>query len=487
MPTIPSRVKRLKGDEVVPFNTGKEPWFAPIAKHYGPGTHPGTGTEQTVHGSPRVHVGRGKGRRGRPVDKFLVRADGSELPNSFDALDEAYVMIDGEIEGTNRGTEIKQAILDAVKAQGLDPSHIDRNLTRIMESALARYADNPDLVTQDRFYDAWHEALYNIAQDTDTDLSRTIAAAAIISANQPASANLHYASDLAHYLAEDVTWEGQDAQAILAELDRAQADILDPVYKNRHVDVVRGLVQEGDSRPAPEEGSFRWQQGQTLKADFERLRNNKSFSVSDLDSYSAAYALHVHRSRTGGYDLPADTPAVFVGKKPQNGFGVTNFAFYGEAVSVLRGEITPSQALGDVKVRSFHNNILDPTDSLGFNDVTVDYHAADSAFFTTGMRTEQGGSPLLSSPKLEGVSVGIRPLVADGIRRIAARHKVGGESLSGGRAQEILWIEWSRGLMEKREVPASEVPEWAKSAGPRTVTHWQAFDGTLYPLTQIQS
>lgn len=463
-----------------------EAWWDRITKHYGPGPHPGTGTRQTVHGSSRVLVGRGTGTRdGQPVDKFLVRKDGSELPNSFKALDQVYVMIDGKIEGTNRGSEIKAAILDSIRQEGLDPNSINPNLERIMESALARYADDPSLIDKDRFYDAWHKALFDISEETGLDLSSTIAAASIISPNQKASANLHYAADLAHYISEDVQWRGQDAQAVLAELDRAQSHILEPVYMDRHVPVLRGEAKVGDPRPRPEEGSYRWRQGQTIKADYERLKDRKSFRVSDLDSYTAAYALHVHRSRTGGNDLPDDVPAIFVGRKPEGGFGVTNYAFYGDAISVLRGEVTPSQALGDVKVRSFHNNILDPDDSLGFDDVTVDYHAADSAFFTTGMRSEAGGSPIVSTPSLEGVSVGVRPLVADGIRQIARKYKVSGESLTGGRAQEILWAEWNRGQVTKNKVPAAQVPDWAKDMSAKTITHWRAYDGTLYALTKL--
>lgn len=440
-----------------------------FAKHYGPGLHP-SGSGQEVHGSSRISTVRGIGSLNKqPVEKFLVTEHGVELRNSFETLDRAFVSINGKIKKTRHAKDIKERILAAVHAEGLDPDSIDANLSLVFESALARYAEDPSMVDKDRFYEAWHAALQTVAAEADIEFSSVIAAAAVISPSLEASANLHFAHDLAVWVKSDVNWTGDDADAIRQALTEGRDGILTPVYFEDHEDVKRGLVKTGDPKPPPEEGSYRWNQGKQIEADLEAIGDG-DFSLSDLSSYSAAYALHAHRSRFGGLDIPDDVPEIFRGTKPANGFSVKNYAFYGNAISVLRGEQTASEVLGDIKTRSFHNNILDPLDDLGHGDVTVDFHMIDAAFMARGFIDHT----LVSSPAFEGVGVGVRPLVADGVHRIAGTD-LNGETLSTGRVQEILWAEWNRGAVEKRLVPDGvPMPEWAINAGPRTVTHFKA-------------
>lgn len=474
---------KLHGDGPIPFPKKD------IRKHYGP-IHPGTGTDQSVHGhgSSRVHVGVGSGvRGGKPVDKFLVDAEGKELPLSFEALSDAHIKVNGKISKTKRSREIQSAILDALEEAGLDRTAIDGNLDAIFASALARYEADPSLADADRFYEMWHEVLFDISQRTDTDFSRVITAASVISPSLNAWANIHYANDLATWVSQDIGWEGEDAQAILDALNTSQDAILHPVWLPEQAGVVQGIASIGDPKPPPKEGSHRWTQGQTLLSDYNKLKDQDSFRLSDLSDLSAAYALHAHRARSGGLTVSVpDALAIdhATGNRlpfPQGGFSIKNTQFYADAVGVLRGNVTPSQVLGDVKTRSFHNNILDPTDALDFQDVTVDFHMANAAFMSTGFEE----SSLISSPQVEGVGVGVRPLAADSIRRFVGR-KLGKETLTSGRVQEILWAEWSRGQTEKRLVPQEvEMPGWAESAGARTVTHWRSFDGTYHPLYNV--
>lgn len=472
---------------------------AMLLKHYGPGNHPGTGNPQSIHGSGRIRTARGYGvLDGEPISKYLVTAEGEEIVNSFEALEDVHYVTSenpNEIIKSDSGSDIKERILEAARAAGLNPDDIDRNFTTLMESALARYnhpedvyegkklVAGPSLVDADRFYEAWHSALQQVSDDTGLGFSEVIAAAAVISPSQSAPANLHFAQDLATWVADDVEWSGESRDEILDALVTARDGILRPVYMDRHTAVVSGEAQVGDPRPPPKEGSHRWTQGKTLEADIERISDMESFRVSDLSPLTAAYALHKHRGMVGGTDLPSDVPAIFRGKKPKGGFSVKNFSFFADAVAVLRGDVSADVVLGDVKTRSFHNNILDPFDEFEMFDVTVDYHAADSAFMARGFIS----SNLISSPALEGVGLGVRPLVADAIRRVAETYTVAGESLSAARAQEILWAEWNRGQTEIRELPeGTSIPEWVTSgASTRTITHFQSFDGTLYPLYNV--
>lgn len=463
-----------------------------VEKHYGPGNHPGTGTPQTVHGSSRIAVQVGSGfLNKKPIEKHLVNADGSELLFSFEALDEAYVMVNGEVKPTDKAVEIQGKILAKLEELGLDRAMIDSNIDRVWRSAMARYKADPSLIDQDRFYEMWHEVLYNISEDTGIEFSRTVAAASVLSPSLNAWSNIHYANDLAHWITEDVLFEGDEARQVLGALKEAQNGILNPVWLAEHQGVLDKKHEAGDPKDPPKPGSARWLQGQSVLADYEKLKGRDSFRVSELGDLSAAYALHKYRAIAGGLEVDVPEPLAIdhaTGKRlpfPQGGFSVKNMGFFGDAIGVIRGNISPSEALGDVKTRSFHNNILDPYDFGNFQDVTVDFHMANAAFMSTGFED----SNAISSPTIEGVGVGIRPLVADSIRRYVGT-KLGKEKLSSGRVQEILWAEWSRGQREFRHVPKDATPvSWFDPNGKvskQTITHWQGFDEIWYPLYNLK-
>lgn len=461
-----------------------------VEKHYGPGPHPGTGTLQDVHGSGRVHVGSGSGKRkGQTVTKLLVRSDGSELPLSFDALSEAHISIDGQISPTKNAAGIQQKILAQLDKLGLDAADVDKNFQTIFESAMQRYAEDPELIEADKFYEMWNEVFSDISDETGIEFSRVITAGSLISPGLDAWPNIHYASDLATWVSANdgrgILLEGADAAVVLDALEVAQDGILNPVWQDGQA----GATAEnmGLPKPPPTEGSHRWNQGQTVLADLEKLRGQDSFHLSELDSYSSAYALAAYRAKNGG-TTPSIPPQLGIdhgtGRPlpfPQGGFSVKNTQFFGDAIAVLRGEVSPTDVLGDVKTRSFHNNIFDPSDSLGFEDTTVDFHMTNAAWMATGFED----SPAISSPTLEGVGVGVRPVVADGLRKFIG-FDLRGETLTSGRVQEIIWAEWSRGQLEHRQALDAPPTTWYNpEKSSRTITHWQAYDGTYYPLYNL--
>lgn len=445
-------------------------------KHYGPGPHL-SGSDQSVHGSRPVPAMQGIGTsRGQSVQRILTDKSGVEVRNSFQALPEGA----------------QKKMLKTASEYGLntDPAFLDANMARILESARARYKDHPELIDQDRFYENWHESYQALSEEVDVEFSRVITAGAVISPGLDAQSNLHFAHDIARWTSSDLTFEGEDAETIKSIIRSSANDILDPVYGEYHEEVIRGEKRIGDPRTAPKEGSAKWQKAQLMLADADRIDSMGSFSLSDISSVSGAYALHYHRAANGGSGpiLGPYSDASGWTRSPNGGFGVTKgYDNYGKAISAIRGfdldasgnrfDVSPNDVLGDVKVRSFHNNILDPTDAFGRGDVTVDYHTINFAFGVVGAEDE---NPLHGTPSWKNVSLGVRPIAADAVRRAADSFSDLTDGI-GSRAQEIAWAEWKRGLRENRQMGNT-----VEGVGPRFITHWQPYEGEAIRVRSVK-
>lgn len=474
-----------------------------VEKHLGPGDHP-SGSPQSDHGrkgpgSPDVfeehsaeplHVQRGEGDYKKlPVSKYILAADGSELPFSFAALPNATTMrLVDYSRGVNLDPEkiatLQDEIRQLAKDFDLDPADMEQNLTSIWDSAVERYAANPDLMNEDRFYELWHESFTALSTETGIPMERLVAAAAVISPGTNAESNLHYAHDLARFVAQNPTWQGEEVTKLADALDIHAKNTLEPRYTEHHIEVEEGTKKIGDLRDPPEPGSVQWEKGQSLQQWASELRTRDSVSLSDLPDDIAARAVHFQRAYLGapnGSEISGTVGEYYAADKditvnPHAGFGVKNFGYYTDAISVLRGTQTPDAILGDVKTRSFFNNIIDPTNLSGRGDVTVDFHTINYSFMTLGADKV---TRLSGTPKLQGVSLGVRPLVADGIRNLlpyaqstfVARGIQ--ETLQPSRIQEILWAEWRRGMTRK--------------PGSKEFVSWTSFNGEVSTLGRVSS
>lgn len=115
----------------------------------------------------------------------------------------------------------------------------------------------------------------------------------------------------------------------------------------------------------------------------------------------------------------------------------TGLANMAKAVEMYRGA-DPDQVLGGHKTRSFFNNIADPQNKEGRNDVTMDSHAVSLA---VGARIANSAPQLdklftTGQVKRENVS-GTYSLFADAYRAVAAKH-----GLQPNQLQAITWVHW---------------------------------------------
>lgn len=107
------------------------------------------------------------------------------------------------------------------------------------------------------------------------------------------------------------------------------------------------------------------------------------------------------------------------------GYGYGNFA---KGLDLLRGE-NVDDALPGPKVRSFTNNIMDPSDP---RDVTIDIHMVQGSARDPAVVNDSG---VMSSPSYQGASIGIYPYIADVVRREASDY-----GILPQQAQALIWL-----------------------------------------------
>lgn len=427
-------------DSIDSTTSGLGAWWVDVApspidlsKHAGPGNHPGTGTPQNVHGHGagilRPHQG-GASSKNKPITVYLVNEDGSDPAVSMDVLTSVRQLRNGKIVKIPARWQdtIITRIEETMATYDLDPEIMDRNLRTVLDSAMARYAEDPALVDADKFYEIWHEELLRIAKDTDSRFDEVVAAAAAISPGLDADINLRSARELAEMVRENPVLP--DPQALATQFQGQAYLIRNPVYNENHKAVVDGLAEIGDPMPLEKRPS-RLAVAHELDVAANQLRLAKDVRLLDLPPEAAARAAHDLRIRDQG-----------VGFNVSKGY--TNYA---QAVQVLGDpDVTPDDVLLGIKTRSFYNNIIDPGDSFGRGDVTVDFHTVNYAAMGLGA---DKNTHIQGTPSLGGVNLGLRPAVADAIRRTATyAFEEYDMELSPLRVQEILWAEWRRGLGE---------------------------------------
>lgn len=107
------------------------------------------------------------------------------------------------------------------------------------------------------------------------------------------------------------------------------------------------------------------------------------------------------------------------------GYGWGGFA---KGLDLMRGA-NVDDTLPGVKVRSFTNNIMDPSDN---RDVTIDIHMVQGAARDPAVVNDSG---VMSSPSYKTASIGAYPYIADVVRRVADDYGV-----RPNQAQALIWL-----------------------------------------------
>jgi hypothetical protein len=317
-----------------------------------------------------------------------------------------------------------EAMVGVADSMGATPESLEREIQATLDRAIARTGNPP---RGHDWYEQSHQALSTAADHA------TVSDQQIIGATAASSPQMAWAPNLAvaQYIAENrdapvhtdalrqvvtrrVKVKGKDTKVTKTNYEFACDEINGASGKGRKMD--------GKVRTMPS------------LADLE----GKTFA--DLDPYVASAIMKTHAQQGigvfNGEDLggkPLGVADDITGKPQRVNF--TNNTSGGRALRIIRGE-DPNLILNGHKVRSFYNNLSDPTSDVG--DVTVDSHAVSLALG----RKVSSDSPEYKAftGKPVNATIGLRgsyPLWADAYRRVAARNGMRVQQL-----QSITWIQW---------------------------------------------
>ena len=404
----------------------------------------------------------------QPVKNHLLDANGEPLPVSAEAIvNDLAEVRPGKAptkaqaktaeEFDERVDELVKRLTDG--AEGHQLSDVDGNLEKVVRSAMERYKDHPELIDEDRFYEQWEKATGQMAGDGITQ-DQVATAAALLSPGVEAAANLRYTQDLVTMVRNNPPLSSLDRNELLNKLETDAKACLTP---STNEDGTLGTLR-----------ADRIAQANALRFAADEIRAGRMTNMNDLPSDAGARFAHLYRKQYGPQgDMPDGLPDFYTSRteNPGAGFGVgKGYTRFASAIAALKGNDvdvplqvgsnprrwanqygagivssrTSDMLLNDIKVRSFHNNILDPHDARGRGgDVTIDFHMEDAAFMALGTNSNtswEGGATI------GGVKVGTRAHVADATRRQVdlVSRTLGEPNLPVSRVQEIVWAEWKR-------------------------------------------
>lgn len=323
-----------------------------------------------------------------------------------------------------RSSGTPQKYLDAQVARlkketGLTPADLERNLSEVMTRTMT---EHPELVDVGmNWYQDAHNRANEHARESGFTQMQAQGMTAAMSPNSEWGQNIAMTGEMMRQLrADEPTTAGADDLAWLKEKG-AQAN---PRY-------VRDSHRAANSLLA-------------------KLEAGETPRLSDLPAREAAWAFQLVARRR---QLIAENPT------PKGTYPLVSFATgngnMAKAIEIARGA-HPDSVLGGHKVRSFFNNLSDPTNSRGFGDVTIDTHAASAAqLFRMPITSARADKTFYAGNSTASNQTGLYPIYADAFRAVAAAH-----NMSPNQAQAVLWIGWQS---IRHDYPGVIVSEDAKT------------------------
>ncbi len=273
------------------------------------------------------------------------------------------------------------------------------------------------------FYREWHVALRDVATETGNEFNAVVAAVAVASPGLEATSNLDIVIQAVKHLNTKVT---------ASDLKVFREEIL---------------------------GSF----------DYLKIKPSKDWTRADFRKAESLKAMLAVKPGTTLKDLPPEVFLHIFRAVHLNRLGYRlqaskrGWEHIIKGYSILLGDQTIEaieSTMKGSKVRSFYNNIRDPFNSLGYNDLTIDFHMSNAALFTDSFGTSANEAMIT----VKGVELGLRPVAGEAVFNILkiAREEPNGEiaemfrilQISPDRPlefQEVIWLIWKLGLLEENK------------------------------------
>jgi hypothetical protein len=382
-------------------------------------------------------------------------------------------MLIHEATSYDKMPEDVQAELDAALGNlGITREQINENIRATFLRAVE--ANDPPVGLE--WYDAAHAAAVHVADGNDISVEQAVGMIAAASPQQSWGDNVTVIEYVMRALGED-----HEVQMDLMEVPQTRKVQIKGKMVELTMTTYEWIKREtvgGGAKPSKKDGKVR------TVPPLEELSGKH---VSELDPYVAAAVIKAHGQLgykiegIGGTrpDPESGEPVPFnIDGHPLRSLDdmtldVANVGWtcgtqhIGRAIRIARGE-QPNEVLNGHKVRSFFNNILEPSDpSL---DVTVDSHA-----FSIAMAEKYGsgsdeygyfaGSKKLNDKTSPGSATlgftGLYSIFADQYRVVA--NELG---VSPNQLQAVTWIQWRfdhpddvRGSALREKIRAALVPE----------------------------
>jgi hypothetical protein len=224
-------------------------------------------------------------------------------------------------------------------------------------------------------------------------------------------------------------------------------------WYQRHHDAADSIAQENDIPTSNVIAAFAamspgndWNYERPIVETMAEF-NGSALKISDdrLETLNAALDAAGLKAVANGdkYEDMDTRSAVFAMKRQfdeedRGSWGVTyGYLNFEKALDCIRGA-DPDEVLGGVKVRSFYNNLNDPSDP---RDVTIDVQMVQAWANDFGVKNDPStmGTPSMSRKGIGKTEIGPTPVLADAVREIAVDR-----GILPLQAQAIIWGEWKR-------------------------------------------
>lgn len=383
----------------------------------------GQGDEDTSDGSlgginnayASLHVADSQGR-------------GGELIAPHDSPTGAYNAHATEFSGLHPTTQAK--IHKSFKDAGMDHEHMVQNIMAVHRHAQMH---NPEALKNGMsWYDRAHKAAGDLAQKHGVSIHH---AAGVIAATSPQAhwdhSNLPTTDYYLGKAGPKATKAGAHVDLTDSEIDNAHEFAMKDYGKKKAAyDNALAKHQENPKKPHP---------GDAPEVP-KRMENGKKFS--EMGHSEAGNAIY-NQAQHDDVRVPEHLPGAYTQKGERRKVimkqGTSGFT---KAVRLSRGE-HPDQVLGGHKVRSFYNNIMDPQNKHGHNDVTIDTHAVGLAMNSTdkdrNIKLLQGASHKASNVN------GAHAYIADAYRDAHKRLQATGEMHTDSHPHQLqaqTWEHW---------------------------------------------
>jgi hypothetical protein len=357
-------------------------------------------------------------------------------------------LLDDPTTMANLPQEYQDRMIASAAEIGATPESLEANIEATLQRAGGPTGPGHD------WYEQANRECARVATDTGIPLEQAVGAVAAISPQQAWGSNLA----VARFLAEN---------------------------KNQPVDV--SILSQMDTRKVKDKATGKMVNATKTRYEWVQIEAGRNMDkarhevppigalagkrFSDLDPYVAASLMKAHaQAGVGMFEGKRLTGPLSIiddvsGKAMKVNFPGTIQT--GRGLRVIQGE-DANGIINGHKVRSFRNNMLNPTDPHG--DITVDSHAVSLAIGRkisssspeyaqfTGGRTP--GSTLTPGPSSLTLGIGGNyALWADAYRRVAKRHGIRPNQL-----QSITWIQWRKehpdNASAKTSMDKAEWPAW---------------------------